>query len=52
MYIDAGTGSMLLQVIAATFFTLLLFFRNIFSMVKGKPKKAMQESQVTKPPRP
>ncbi|MBR4674446.1 MAG: hypothetical protein IKP00_08275 [Victivallales bacterium] len=50
MYIDAGTGSMLLQVIAATFFTVLFFFRNILSLVKGKPQKAIQESQKTKLP--
>lgn len=31
MYIDSGTGSLILQIIAASFFTMVLFFRNILS---------------------
>ena len=34
MYIDAGTGSMLLQVGAALFFTVLLFFRQFTGWVR------------------
>ncbi len=31
MYVDAGTGSMLLQACAAIFFTVVLFFRQIWN---------------------
>lgn len=34
MYIDAGTGSMMLQVIAAGFFTVIIFFKNIRAYFK------------------
>ena len=34
MYIDAGTGSMLLQAAAAGFFTFLVFFRQITAWIK------------------
>ena len=34
MYIDAGTGSMMLQVIVAGFFTVILFFKNIQACIK------------------
>ena len=34
MYIDAGTGSMLLQAAAAGFFTFLVFFRQIAAWCK------------------
>ena len=36
MYIDAGTGSMLLQAAAAGFFTFLVFFRQITAWVKAQ----------------
>ena len=34
MYIDAGTGSMLLQVIAACFFTTVVFFKSILGFFR------------------
>lgn len=34
MYIDAGTGSMLLQAGAAVFFTALIFMREIFGLFR------------------
>ena len=34
MYIDAGTGSIMLQIIAAGFFTALVFFKRIKSFFK------------------
>ena len=34
MYIDAGTGSMLFQAALAGFFAFLIFFRQIFSVVR------------------
>ena len=34
MYIDAGTGSMLLQVIAACFFTIVIFFKGILAFFR------------------
>ena len=34
MYIDAGTGSMMLQILAAGFFTVLLFYKNIRARFK------------------
>ena len=34
MYIDAGTGSMLLQVIAASFFATLIFFKSILGFIR------------------
>ena len=37
MYIDAGTGSMMLQILAAGFFTTLLFFKNIRARFKKAP---------------
>ena len=37
MYIDAGTGSMMLQILAAGFFTTLLFFKNIRAHFKKAP---------------
>lgn len=36
MYIDAGTGSMLLQVLAATFFTSVFFFKNFLRFFSKK----------------
>jgi len=40
MYIDAGTGSMLLQATAAGFFTFLVFFRQIAAWCKAQfPRK-------------
>ena len=29
MYIDAGTGSMMIQIVAGSLFTVLLFFKGI-----------------------
>ena len=40
MYIDAGTGSMMLQVIAAGFFTVVIFFKNIRAYFKKQPSKS------------
>jgi len=40
MYIDAGTGSMLLQAGAAVFFTLLIFFKEIFRFFRVRRKPA------------
>ena len=34
MYIDAGTGSMLVQALAAAFFTFIIFFKQIINAVK------------------
>ena len=34
MYIDAGTGSMLLQIAAAMFFSIVIFFRQIVSGIR------------------
>lgn len=34
MYIDAGTGSMLLQIAAALFFSVVIFFRQILSAIR------------------
>ncbi len=34
MYIDAGSGSMILQAVAAGFFTFLVFFRQIWGWGK------------------
>ncbi|MBR0458200.1 MAG: hypothetical protein IJJ26_03090 [Victivallales bacterium] len=44
MYIDAGTGSMLLQAGAAVFFTVVLFFRQIWNWCKSLGKNTPQES--------
>ena len=40
MYIDAGTGSMMLQVIAAGFFTAIVFFKNIRTYLKNLMSKS------------
>ena len=40
MYIDAGTGSMLLQAGAAIFFTTLIFCREIFKVFRFHRKSA------------
>ena len=40
MYIDAGTGSMMLQVIAAGFFTVVIFFKNIRAYFKKHTSKS------------
>ena len=49
MYIDAGTGSMLLQVGAALFFTVLLFFRQLFGWTRGlstlRPRKTHDDGE-------
>jgi hypothetical protein len=37
MYIDAGTGSIMLQIIAAGFFTAFVFFKKIKSFFKKSP---------------
>lgn len=36
MYIDAGTGSLMLQAIAASVFAMVVFFKNICSYFRGK----------------
>ena len=36
MYIDAGTGSMIIQVAAAGVFTVLIFFRQIAAWCKNQ----------------
>lgn len=40
MYIDAGTGSMLLQAGAAVFFTLLVFCKHIFRFFQAHREPA------------
>ena len=40
MYIDAGTGSMLLQAGAAMFFTALIFCKEIFKFLRVHKKPA------------
>ncbi len=42
MYIDAGTGSILLQIIAAGFFTTLVFFKRIKSFFRKAPIASSQ----------
>ena len=44
MYIDAGTGSMMLQVIAAGFFAAIIFFKNIRTHLK----KLMLKSHIAR----
>ena len=39
MYVDSGTGSILLQVAAAAFFSAVFYFRNVVRWVKSKFKK-------------
>ena len=39
MYIDAGTGSMMIQVIAGSIFTILLFFKSIMAFFRKKQEK-------------
>ena len=36
MYIDAGTGSMIIQAAAAGFFTILIFFRQIAAWCRNQ----------------
>ena len=50
MYIDAGTGSMMLQVMAAGFFTVLVFFRQILTWCKNQfcKRGKIQESVLQK----
>ena len=47
MYIDAGTGSMLLQAGAAVFFTVAVFFKQILGFFHRSGKPA--EDQNSKP---
>jgi len=47
MYIDAGTGSMLLQAGAAVFFTTAIFFKQILGYFHRDRKPA--EGQNSKP---
>ncbi len=47
MYIDAGTGSMMLQILAAGFFTMLLFFKNIRARFKKAPCQQTVKNKET-----
>ncbi len=48
MYIDAGTGSMLLQAGAAVFFTVVVYFRQILNWFRNLgTREGQQDTQTT-----
>ena len=44
MYIDAGTGSMLIQAAAAGVFTCLIFFRQITAWVRSQFRRKAKDN--------
>lgn len=46
MYIDAGTGSIMLQIIAAGFFTAFVFFKKIKSLFKKSPATLSRNEEI------
>ncbi len=41
MYIDAGTGSMMIQIIAGSLFTIVLFFKSIRERFRRTSEKCV-----------